>query len=480
MLVSIGDRICIILGITTHDTWEFTPPLLVITTSYVIRNFSETEFETAIMKGVDDLRSLAQKSKDMQKLKLTERDVANLFCMMVKETEGVTLTPDDVMRAFKRMGKEFKAEITEYKELSGKEKEKKREKLFDLLLKLITEQGKKGKTGYEKMLNGEGLNKGLRASKRRMKPKQTVTEKGLETVGEQEIDGVRVALSNFHSINITDNTRKIFDILTIKLTKQIPYDAPAEKIFTDRRVTLTLDEYMEFCGLKDRKEAKKQLKNNAETLYHFSLEWEEKCKVINPTTGRKKYISQHWKARLFDVLGDEEIISENRVTLSFAADIALYLTRAYITPINLQAFTINTHNHPHAYSLYRKMLLHYNENVHKYEAVRISVENLLQACPTIPKAEEVNGQHYTQQIRDPFERDLIALRDIYGLIEEWHYCNSGNEPLTDEQQTAYDFQEWCSWLVQYTLPDYPEREIKKRRKNEKPQTVAIASTTQSN
>ena len=310
---------------------------------------------------------------------------------------------------------------------------------------------RRGRTGYEKMLNGPGLNNGLRASKRRMKRSEKITSAGLEIVGEQIIEGVHVELSNFDALNITAGARKLFDILTIKLTKQVPYKPTAEQILKERRVTLSLDEYMSLCGLSDRKESQKQLRNNTEVLYHISLEWDERSKIIDPETGRKKYRKRHWKARLLDGTGEDEAITGSGITVYFLPELVEYLGQGFIMQSNLRALTINTNKYRHAYNLYRKLYEYYNENRPKHEHIRISVQSLLKACPEMPRPEEVKSRHYKQQIIDPFEDNMDALQEA-GIIVSWEYCNSGGEPLTDEQLTAYhtaiDFKDWVQWLVE--------------------------------
>lgn len=351
----------------------------------------------------------------------------------------------------------------------------------ELLKKYKFISTRRGRTGYEKLLHGPGTDNGLRASKRRMKRKEKITPEGLEIIGEQIIDGVNVELSKFDSLKLTDSARKLFHILAIKLTKQVPYLATAEQILKGRRVSLSWDEYMSFCGLTDRKEARKKMIKDFEALYNISLEWDEKSKIIDPETGKRKYRKTHWKARLIDKQGIEEAITEGGITVYFTVDIAQYLSQAYIMQFNLQALTIDTNKFRHAYSLAIKLYSHYSQNAGKYKHVRISVESLLKACPEMPRPEEVKSRHYSQQIIDPFEENMNALQEA-GNIEEWHYCNSGGETLTDEQLRDYDFNDWLHWLVEYTLPadcpEPPKPKTHKRRKDTKQKAIALPAKSE--
>ncbi len=355
-----------------------------------------------------------------------------------------------------------------------------REKIYRDFQKAI-HKGQKGRTGYAKMLNGPGVNNGLRASKRRMKRKDNIKAGELKIIGEQDIDGVHIELSNFDRLSLTDTARKLFHILATKLTKQIPYLATAEQILKGRRVCLSLDEYMSLCGLTDRKEARKQMINSFEALYNLSLEWDEKSKIIDPETGKRKYRKTHWKARLIDKQGIEEAITDGGITVYFPFEIAEYLSQAYIMQINLQALTIDTNKFRHAYALAIKLYTHYYQNAGKYKHVRLSVESLLKACPEMPRPEEVSERHYKRQIIDPFETNIDALQEA-GIIASWHYCNSGGEPLTDEQLRDYDFNDWLNWLVEYTLPadcpEPPKPKPHKPKKNTKPKAIALPAKSE--
>ena len=355
-----------------------------------------------------------------------------------------------------------------------------REKIYRDTQRAI-QRGQKGITGYEKLLHGPGTDNGLRASKRRMKRSQKITAEGLEIIGEQVIDETHIALSNFNSLKLTDSARKLFHILVIKLTKQVPYLATAEQIIKGRRVSLSLDEYMSFCGLTDRKEARKNLISNLEVLYNLSMKWPEKSKIIDPETGKRKYRITLWDIRVLEGKYSEAIITDNKIVVDFSVKIAEYLSQAYIMQINLQALAIDTNKFRHAYSLAIKLYAHYYQNAGKYKHVRISVESLLKACPEMPRPEEVKDRHYIRNILNPFEENMNALQEA-GIIEEWHYCKSGGEPLTDEQLREYDFKDWLHWLVEYTLPadcpEPPKPKPHKPKKNTKPKAIALPAKSE--
>lgn len=316
---------------------------------------------------------------------------------------------------------------------------------------------------YTNALNAPAINECYRASKERMTVQEYITLEGLEAVGVQWINGVQVILGNYNRLRLTDNTRKILDILRIELTKKAPYsDIITEAdIVRVRSVTLELKTFMELCGIKDKKHAMEELRANAYTLFNLSMIWDEEGFEINPRTGRKKRKKIHWDTRLFDSTKevrnlDSDPVINSSVTFNFAYDLVRYLCQKYIMGYCKKALTINTHKHPHALCMAHKLMEHYNMNVIKTDNVRITVGALMAACPELPTFEEVKNRHHTQLIREPFERDLLALRDIYGIIN-WKYCNAGGEPLADEQQADFSFKDWEQWRIEYTLPDYPDQ-----------------------
>ncbi len=84
---------------------------------------------------------------------------------------------------------------------------------------------------------------------------------------------------------------------------------------------------------------------------------------------------------------------------------------------------------------------------------------MIAAIPDLPKYQDFQKgkEHTTQQIIQPFERDLIALQDKYCILKSWRYCNSGGDHITDAQVEKYDYDTWIEWLVEFELDDYPLR-----------------------
>ena len=287
---------------------------------------------------------------------------------------------------------------------------------------------------------------------------------------------VQIIIDQFSQVKLNVQTYKVFDACILKLTKNFPHgkNITDEALLRHKKVTISTNEYMEITGLKDRKQAYGQLKDAMNTLYRISFSWDE-----DNYTNRKKTII-HKEIRLAESMQSMSVIDlfnnifeRSSVTLNLSMDMARFFAHSYIMPYPYDLLTINSHKNPHSYFIGRRLALHYNMNISKKNYNRISVENLIKALPDLPKYEDViqsSGKGVTQQIIQPFERDLIALTDIYKILKDWHYCNALGEPLTDEQVFKYNYFTWIEWYIEFEFNDYPdqtERILKSKLKKEK-------------
>lgn len=278
-------------------------------------------------------------------------------------------------------------------------------------------------------------------------------------------DGVLIKLNDSTNLNLNVQAHKVLDALILKLTCNFTLGkkATAEVINKSRAVTLSLTEYMELCGLRDKKEARKQLTEAVRAIYNISMGWQETI-----YEGKKK-IERRWQARVADVMGEEWVespIKNSKVLFKFTFDMAEYLSMAYIMPYPENLFQINSKYNPHSYYLGRRLLDHYNQNINKENRNRILVKTLLRGIPDLPRYEEV--RRVKELIIDPFERDLDALVDIYGILCSWEYCSKGGTPVPEEQLVGIDYNTWASLLVLFKPKDYPEQRERLSQKTPSP------------
>lgn len=246
---------------------------------------------------------------------------------------------------------------------------------------------------------------------------------------------------------------KLFDMLCIALAKANDFRSP--KGAQNKTVEVTLDEYMDLCGLDpDNKPAKdkarRRVHEDLDTLYRFSLEWKD------PKGG--KY-ADFRKQRICT----SAQLHKGVISFTFADALADTLNASFIGQYPVAIFRLDDRN-KNTYPLARKIAMHAcnDSNRQKGTAYRLSVETLLAVCPDIPNysREAVRDIGFTRKIREPLEKALDALEDFTA----WEYCNSNGEPLTDEQLEARDWNTYRRLLVKFTFREEVDHTARLERK----------------
>ena len=261
-------------------------------------------------------------------------------------------------------------------------------------------------------------------------------------------DKVTIKLNNMELLpGVKQETYVLLDVLAYKLAssgiKKAPYT-----------VTLTLSEYMEFRGRKDRKETKKQVIKSLDVLWDMSISF----------TGNGKRENGFYDLRIIESKG----VSRNGlITVKFGTDFATMLTRYPIMDYPTQLWTFNSNKNPNSYYLMRKVAELKRTNLGKQREDIVSVNTLLKSCPLIPTYKEVmqNGKHVQQQIIEPFERDMDACSHTF----EWEYCHSKGAPLTEDEyselENGMDYHTFINLKIKINWKNYPDqtKRIKKRK-----------------
>jgi len=301
--------------------------------------------------------------------------------------------------------------------------------------------------------------------------KKTLSKNPFEDRGELSINNknnLKIFLENFNNLRLDVSTQKVLDILQEKLTTSISYgqEASLEQIDEARAVSLSVKEYMEISGLKDRKTAKKQVEEAVKTLFNLYLTWKD-----NGENGKSPIPYAY--VRILDAIGVDidNPVNNGVVCVKFSTDIAKYLSKAQIMLYPQKLYTINSKLHTHSFYMGRKLAEHHNMNINKKNSNRISVKKLLEALPDMPTYKDVMGKagQVTKRIIDPFEKNIEALVTEYDVLESWHYCIKNGAPIPEEQLKNYDYKTWITWQIEFKLVDYPNQEerikqIKERRK----------------
>ena len=234
------------------------------------------------------------------------------------------------------------------------------------------------------------------------------------------------------------STYQLLDAITIALT------VTGAKSPT---VLITLDDYMQRRGLKDRKEAKNQVREDMKLLRQASITGEEKR--------GKNTISYSF----VNIADSGEVRRNGDIVFTFGNTFYKMLLGCPIMPYPAQLQTIKNNKHPNSYYLGRKITELKNMNAGKQWGDIVSVKTLLDAAPYIPSYDEVmrGNRNVSERIIEPFERDLNALADIF----TWEYCHSKGAPLTDAELDSMDYSIFSKLLVRIYWIDYPEEAIQK-------------------
>lgn len=237
------------------------------------------------------------------------------------------------------------------------------------------------------------------------------------------------------------STYQLLDALTVALT-ETGAKSPV--------VALPLEEYMEKRGLKDKKEARKQAKDDLETLFNATISFKEK---------RKKGQEQDFHdIRIIDSKG----IRKGIITVTFGTAFYNILLGYPIMPYPAQLWELNSKRNPNSFYLLRKIAEHKNMNVGKKNEDIIAVKTLLAVAPNLPSYEEVmnTDRAISRRIIEPFERDMDALEDTL----TWTYCHSNNTPLTDEELSSMSYDTFINLLIKIDWKQYPDQTARLERK----------------
>ena len=242
------------------------------------------------------------------------------------------------------------------------------------------------------------------------------------------------------------STYQLLDAITIKLT---------ESGTKSPTVVFSVEEYMNFRGLKDRKEARKQLVADLDVLLKTSLTWEEKRgKKTTPYAGIN--LTDSW------VWADGK---KSAVAFTFGQTFYSILRGYPVMAYPLQLQTLNSKKNPNSYYMLRKIAELKNMNVGKKNENLITVKTLLESSPFIPSYEEVKrgNRNIQDRIISPFERDMDALDETL----TWHYCHSLGQPLTDEELSAMSYETFIGLLIQTSWRHYPDQTARLEKKAER-------------
>ncbi len=235
----------------------------------------------------------------------------------------------------------------------------------------------------------------------------------------------------------TVSTSQLFDRLIVEFTQT------GSK---DRTITLSLTDYMQSRGLKDRKETRKQVKADLQTIRHNGITF-----TTFSGEGKKRKETAFVDVNIAEAVG---IDKKGMIMLRLTPSIYEVIKRDPVMPLPPECQKINSKRNPNSYNLLRKIAEHKNMNMFKPNEDIISVATLLKCCPAIPSYDKVmkSDRRVTDRIIDPFMRDMDALKTI-----NWEFCGTNNEPLTDRDTVNFTYEVFIKCNVHITWNEYPDQ-----------------------
>lgn len=234
----------------------------------------------------------------------------------------------------------------------------------------------------------------------RMDPSQ------VDDAGEGRIldDGFKLMVSRYSELKngISVSALKLLDILVIKAT---------EARMNETLIRLPLRDFMKMRGLKDEKEARKQVKRDMDALDRVRFEYK------GTGENRRSWFRVSLSGGFSGIV---QGVIHYRFSEEFFESLRVQEAKYLYMNLPMKAFMLPDNHHPYAYCLARRLAEHKRMNHGKANEDIISVKTLLDACTNMPTYEDLGEAKQVQmRIRGPFERDLSALNDTI----RWDYMH---------------------------------------------------------
>ena len=294
---------------------------------------------------------------------------------------------------------------------------------------------------FSKVWQGTGSNEFVKI----ITSKNTPVDPFKNTITIKKGDFELVIESSNPNTIVRTSTHKLLDILMLTYLET-----------REKEVTISIQDFMKLRGLKDRKTAEEQVKEDLATLYSLSVSFRQK---------EEKKIVAYDDIRI--IQGKGQALKNGIIRVKFGDDFFNAMQSYHIMPMPPAFLALNDRHNPNSYHLGRKIALHKNMNYWKANADLISINTLLEACPNLRTHEEVHKEgnyKYKEKIIAPFERDMNALEET-GIFT-WEYCHSNGMPLSNEE-LEMNYEIFKKLLVKITWHIYPAREIKTKEKKPK-------------
>lgn len=255
-----------------------------------------------------------------------------------------------------------------------------------------------------------------------------------------EKDNLKISIENFSNLGtgLKTTTHRLADALMIKFTEM----GSKEQV-----VTLSLDEYMRLCELKNSTEMRKQVNADLKTLKNMRVSFTK---------------SSNREQSMQDIkLCSEVKIKNNIIFFTFSDEFFIVMKTMPVMPYPELLFRLNLKRNPNSYYFLKKISEHKKMNYFKKNADTLSVKTLLGCTPELPSYDEVvnSDRAVGRRIIEPFERDMNELSELL----RWEYCHSNGTKLTDDELINFNYHIFYGLLIKIKWHAYPELHRKKNK-----------------
>jgi len=272
--------------------------------------------------------------------------------------------------------------------------------------------------------------------------------KGLSAADDTDIlcierGNLKLFFENFSALpsGLRTTTHRLLDAMLIRFT---------ESGAKNPEISLSLEEYMELCGLKNQQETRQQINSDIKTLKHMYVDFRQ-------SSGRECSM-QHV------CICTDMKIKNSIIYLTLSPEFFRVMKTMPVMPYPEELFRINLKQNPNSYYFLKKIAEHKKMNYFKKNADIISVQTLLQCTPELPDYNTVihTDRAVDRRIIRPFERDMDLFSDFD--ILQWQYCHTNGLILTEEEVNNLNYHIFYRLLVKIHWKNYPEQQKKGRTK----------------
>lgn len=249
-----------------------------------------------------------------------------------------------------------------------------------------------------------------------------------------------IEASDIDNMRLDTKVHKTLIILMHELTKIMPYKKilDLQTAANYMEFTITLKDYMDDRGLKDRTTAREQLKSSLQILKKSTISYKYKDKNDNERVGE------------IGILDSWEFYNA-KATVRVSPTFICHLSNSnLLMNYNKKLLTINDKKNPSSFNLGNELLIDARRNKNNKKRNKngvfiINVRKLISVCDALT----YDNKNFTSRIYDRFENDMDALVDNK-ILKSWQFCNKGRNTLSDaELEKSKNYKDFLELYVLY-------------------------------